>query len=63
MNDYNYYLKKYGEYAEVSEIKYPIVKAVGLPGAKIKEIVMFETGEIEVSCLKQDRSLPTIDPP
>lgn len=46
MNDYNFYLKKYGEYAEVTEIKYPIVKAVGLPGAKIKEIVMFESGEM-----------------
>ena len=46
MQDYNYYLKKNGEYAEVTEIKYPIVTAVGLPGAKIKEIVMFETGEI-----------------
>lgn len=46
MQDYNYYLKKNGEYGEVTEITYPIVKAVGLPGAKIKEIVMFETGEM-----------------
>lgn len=46
MQDYNYYLKKIGEYAEVTEITYPIVKAVGLPGAKIKEIVIFESGEI-----------------
>lgn len=45
MNDYNSYLKQYGEYGEVTEIKYPIVKAVGLPGAKLKEIVIFETGE------------------
>ncbi len=46
MNDYNFYVKKYGEYAEVTEINYPIVKAAGLPGAKIKEIVIFESGEM-----------------
>ena len=46
MNDFNYYLKKYGEYAEVTEIKYPIIKAVGLPSAKIKEIVIVESGEM-----------------
>lgn len=46
MQDYNYYLKQSGEYAQVTEVKYPIVKAVGLPGAKIKEIVIFETGEM-----------------
>lgn len=46
MDDYNHYLKQFGEYAEVTEIIYPIVKAVGLPGAKVNEIVLFETGEI-----------------
>lgn len=46
MNDYNYHLKKYKEYGEVTEISYPIVKVVGLPSGKIKEIVMFETGEM-----------------
>jgi F-type H+-transporting ATPase subunit alpha len=46
MQDYNHYLKQFGEYAEVTEITYPIVKATGLPGVKIKEIVMFETGEM-----------------
>lgn len=55
MQDYQYYLKKYGEYAQVTEVKYPIIKAVGLPGAKIKEIVMFETGEMgQIFDLGQD---------
>lgn len=46
MQDYQYYLKKFGEYGEVTQVKYPIVEAAGLPGAKVKEIVVFETGEI-----------------
>ncbi len=46
MQDYNYYLKQFGEYGEVTEVKYPIIEAVGLPNAKIKEIVIFETGEM-----------------
>ncbi len=46
MNDYNYYLKIHGEYGEVTQVKYPIVEAIGLPNVKIKEIVVFETGEI-----------------
>lgn len=46
MQDYNYYLKQHGEYGEVTQVKYPIVEAAGLPGAKVKEIVVFETGEL-----------------
>ncbi len=46
MQDYQYYLKTHGEYGEVTQVKYPIVEAVGLPNVKIKEIVVFETGEI-----------------
>lgn len=46
MKDYNYYFKKSGEYGEVTEIKYPIANAVGLPNAKIREVVVFETGEL-----------------
>ncbi|HVF69457.1 MAG TPA: hypothetical protein VNA13_02725 [Xanthomonadales bacterium] len=45
MNDYNYYLKQYGEYGEVTQVKYPIVEVTGLPSVKIKEIIVFETGE------------------
>lgn len=55
MKDYNYYLKQSGEYGEVTQVKYPIVEAAGLPNAKIKEIVMFETGEIgQVHDLTED---------
>ncbi len=46
MQDYKYYIKKFSEYGEVTEVKYPIVEAIGLPNVKIKEIVMFETGEM-----------------
>ncbi|HSW47686.1 MAG TPA: hypothetical protein VLG67_01265 [Candidatus Saccharimonadales bacterium] len=55
MQDFNYYFKKNGEYGDVTEIKYPIVKAIGLPGAKLKEIVMFESGEIgQIHDLSED---------
>lgn len=45
MNEYTYYLDKYNEYGEVVEINYPIVSAIGLPSAKLNELVVFETGE------------------
>ena len=55
MQNYSYYLEKTGEYGEVTEIKYPIVEAVGLPLAKLNEIVVFETGEIgQIFNLKED---------
>jgi F-type H+/Na+-transporting ATPase subunit alpha len=46
MYDYNSCLKQSGEYGEVTQIKYPIVDANGLPGAKLREVVVFETGEL-----------------
>jgi F-type H+/Na+-transporting ATPase subunit alpha len=46
MNDYNYYINQFKEFGEVTQIKYPIVEAVGLPSARIREIVVFDTGEI-----------------
>jgi F-type H+/Na+-transporting ATPase subunit alpha len=33
------------EYAEVTKVKYPIVEATGLPGARLNELVVFENGE------------------
>ncbi len=45
MMDYSYFFKKYKEYGEVTEIKYPIISAIGLPSAKIDELVFFESGE------------------
>jgi len=45
MHTYSYYLDKYGEYGEVTQITYPIVSIVGLPGGKLNEIVVFETGD------------------
>lgn len=43
MNIKNY--NSENEYAEVIKVKYPIVEAVGLPGVRIKELVLFENGE------------------
>lgn len=60
MNDYNYFLKQFSEYGEVTEINYPIVEVNGLPGAKIKEIVMFETGEMGQVHDLQDNSIRVI---
>lgn len=45
MNDYQYYLGQFDEYGEVTQVHYPIVSIVGLPSAKLNEIVVFETGE------------------
>jgi F-type H+/Na+-transporting ATPase subunit alpha len=46
MQDFNAYLSKFGEYGEVTQVKYPIVESIGLPGVKIREIVLFESGEV-----------------
>lgn len=55
MKNYQYYLKKIGEYGNVKEVNYPIVNVVGLPHAKAQEIVMFEKGQIgEVFSLEKD---------
>src|SRR4051812_33473366 len=45
MEDYQRYLAEFGEYGEVTQVNYPIVAVVGLPSAKINEIVVFESGE------------------
>ena len=44
MNDFNEYLELTGEYGTVVEIKYPVVTLVGLPHAKLKELILFENG-------------------
>lgn len=46
MNSFQQELNKNGEYGEVLRINYPIVEVNGLPGAKIKEVVVFESGEL-----------------
>lgn len=45
MNDYTFYLNKYNEYGEVTELTYPIATIVGLPSAKLSELVLFENGD------------------
>ena len=46
MDTYQNQINKHGEYGEVLQINYPIVKVNGLPNAKVKEVVIFETGEL-----------------
>ncbi len=46
MNNYQYYYDKYKEYGEVTQIKYPIIEAIGLPSVKLDEVVVFESGEM-----------------
>ncbi len=55
MKNYQYFLKKIGEYGYVREVNYPIVSVVGLPHAKAQEIIMFEKGQLgEVFSLDKD---------
>ncbi|HZE87416.1 MAG TPA: F0F1 ATP synthase subunit alpha [Methylomirabilota bacterium] len=55
MDNYKHYLDKYGEYGEVTQVNHPIVSVVGIPSAKLNEIVMFETGDTgQVIALHQD---------
>jgi len=45
MDQYSYYLEKFGEYGEVMQVNYPIVSAIGLPSARLNEIVVFDSGD------------------
>lgn len=45
MDQYTYYREKYGEYGEVLQVNHPIVSVVGLPSARLGEIVIFDTGD------------------
>jgi F-type H+-transporting ATPase subunit alpha len=45
MNDFQKYIKETNEYGIVEKIAMPTVQVAGLPGAKIEEEVIFETGE------------------
>ncbi len=53
--DFNKQLIENGEFGVVQSIRYPIVVASGLPGARLSELVLFETGEIgEIFLLERD---------
>lgn len=55
MKNYQYFLKRIGEYGNVREINYPIATVAGLPHAKPQEIVVFENGQMgEVFTLDKD---------
>ena len=44
--DFKGFLEKNGVYGTVEQVNHPIVAVGGLPGARIREIVLFESGEI-----------------
>jgi len=46
MNTYSYYLETINEFGIVDQITHPIATITGLPGAKPREIVLFETGQV-----------------
>ncbi len=53
--DFNKLMIENGEFGIVQNVRYPIVVATGLPGARLSEIVLFETGEIgQVFILEKD---------
>lgn len=56
MKNYQYYLKRIGEYGNVTEVHYPIATVVGLPHVKPQEIVMFDNGKLgEVFSLEKEQ--------
>src|SRR3989344_8695064 len=53
--DFNTILNEIGEYGVVDQVFHPIVRASGLPGARVNEIVLFETGDLgQVVVLNRD---------
>ncbi len=46
MNNFSQYLETTGEYGVVKELKSSIVKASGIPKAKLHELVLFESGKM-----------------
>ncbi|NTU74072.1 F0F1 ATP synthase subunit alpha, partial [Candidatus Roizmanbacteria bacterium] len=53
------YLEKTGEYGEVTQIKYPLIIASGLPHARLGERVLFESG-IEGEIFSVDAESTTV---
>lgn len=45
MKPFKDYLKQVNEYGVVEQVTHPIVTVVGLPGARLHELVIFETGQ------------------
>lgn len=53
--DFKKQMMEMGEFGIVENVRYPIMVASGLPGARLSEIVMFETGEMgEVFLMEKD---------
>ena len=45
MDNFSQNIDKFGEYGEVVQVNYPIASIIGLPSARLNEIVLFETGD------------------
>ncbi len=55
MESFNQFLEKTGEVGFVVEVLHSVIRVTGLPQARLKEMVIFETGEKgEVSALKRE---------
>ncbi len=55
MLTYQQYLEKIGEYGEATEVRYPLVVVVGLPNARLHEMVVAESGELgEIFSIEED---------
>lgn len=53
--DFNKMMIENGEFGVVQNVRHPIVVANGLPGARLSEIVLFETGEMgEIFIMEKD---------
>ncbi|HSA83479.1 MAG TPA: F0F1 ATP synthase subunit alpha [Patescibacteria group bacterium] len=45
MDLFKHYFEQFGEYGEVVEVNHPIVSVIGIPSARLNEIVLFENGD------------------
>ena len=46
MDNFSKHLEQYEEYGEVVQVNYPIASIIGLPSARLNEIVIFESGDL-----------------
>lgn len=55
--DFSTKMNEIGEFGIVENVRHPIVTASGLPGARLNEIVLFESGEMGEVFLMEENSL------
>src|SRR5512135_3467595 len=56
MKDFDYYLNLIGEIGFVDEVKHSLVYVSGIPKAHLREVVIFENGDLgEVFSIEEDK--------